>query len=388
MSSAGPPGAQTGEARYRQIRRVTWIGAVANLALAAVKVVTGWIAHSQALVADGVHSLSDLVSDGVVLLAARHATRDPDADHPYGHGRIETAATILVGILLLATAALLAHNALEALGAGDFAIPGIVALAVAVGSVAAKEALFRYTQAVGRRVRSRLLEANAWHHRTDALSSVVVVVGLAGTLLGMVTLDIIGALVVAAMIAKVGIDLIWQSLRELVDTGLDDQALARLREAAATIDGVQHVHTVRSRWMGHHALLDLHVRVTPRASVSEGHRIAEAVRLALLDHGSRLADVMVHVDPEEDTDGGPSNALPLRRELMQRLHARWTGLAAAERVEGINLHYLGGQVHLDITLAPQTDATGDHAAEAEALRAAAAAEPGVGSVTIRERIAP
>jgi cation diffusion facilitator family transporter len=208
LSGAGTAGAQTSDARYRQIGRVTWIGALSNVALAAVKVVTGWIAHSQALIADGIHSLSDLVSDAVVLLAARHATRDADADHPYGHGRIETAATILVGILLLATAALLANNALDALGAGDFTTPGVIALAVAVASVAAKEALFRYTRRIARRVRSRLLEANAWHHRTDALSSIVVVVGLAGTLLGMVTLDVIGALVVAAMIAKVGIDLI------------------------------------------------------------------------------------------------------------------------------------------------------------------------------------
>lgn len=375
-------------ARYRQIGWVTWVGVAANLALAGAKVVVGVVAQSQALVADGVHSLSDLVSDLVVLLAAREAARDPDSDHPYGHGRIETAATILVGILLLGTAALLGLNAIESLGSGALVIPGIAALAVAVASVAAKEALFRYTRAVGRRVRSRLLEANAWHHRSDALSSVVVAIGIGGTLLGMATLDAIAALVVAVMVAKVGCDLIWQSLRELVDTGLDDRERDRLRAQAGAVDGVRHVHTVRSRWMGHHALVDLHVRVGPRVSVSEGHRIAEAVRHQLLNHGTRLADVMVHVDPEDDTDGGPSNDLPLRSELIERLHRRWQGLRAAERVEGITLHYLDGQVHLQITLAPDPRDAGSTTAEAEALRAAIAAEPGVGSVMVHERVAP
>lgn len=381
---ANPP--EFGPDRYRQIGRVTWVGAAANLALAALKVVVGVIAQSQALVADGVHSLSDLVSDGVVLFAARQAARDADADHPYGHGRIETAATILVGISLLGTAALLGHNAVESLGAGNLRSPELAALLVALGSVAAKEILFRYTRAVGRRVRSRLLEANAWHHRSDALSSIVVAAGIGGTLAGMATFDAIAALVVAAMVAKVGIDLIWQSLRELVDTGLDDTECERLRERAAAVDGVRHVHTVRSRWMGHYALVDLHVRVGPRVSVSEGHRIAEAVRLALLEHGSRLADVMVHVDPEEDTDGGPSNDLPLRSELTERLQRRWAGLPGSERVEGVTLHYLGGQVHVQVTLAPYSDGGGP--ANAEALRSAAAAEPSVGSATIFQRVAP
>ena len=215
----------------------------------------------------------------------------------------------------------------------------------------------------------------------------MVAVGIAGTLAGVPTLDAVAALVVAAMVAKVGFDLIWQSLRELVDTGLDDRECERLRELAGAVDGVRHVHTVRSRWMGHHALVDLHVRVGPRVSVSEGHRIAEAVRLELLNNGARLADVMVHVDPEDDTDGGPSNDLPLRGELTQRLQARWAGLPGAERVEGVTLHYLDGQVHVQIALAPYTE-DGGRPANAEALRAAAAAEPGVGSVIVFQRIAP
>lgn len=374
-------------ARYRATRRVTWVGIAVNLVLAAIKITAGTLGNSQALVADGVHSISDLVTDAVVLLAARHAAQEADRDHPYGHGRIETAATVFVGILLLGTAALIAERAVATLGGEALVAPGIATLLVALLAVAAKEGLFHYTRRIGRRIRSRLLEANAWHHRSDALSSIVVAIGIGGALAGMLTLDAVAALVVAVMIAKVGLDLIWQSLRELVDTGLDPETLEDLETSAQTVDGVKHLHTLRSRWMGHHALLDLHIQVGQRVSVSEGHRIAEAVRLRLLDRAPQLGDVMVHVDPEEDTNGGPSNALPQRTELVGRLWRRWTGLAAMGRIEGLTLHYLGGRVHLEVTLTPAPPGV-DAAAEAEALRRAAREVEDIGTVTVVERIAP
>jgi len=386
LDSPAPPQADAGY-RYRATRRVTWTGIGVNLALAAIKILAGTVGHSQALVADGVHSISDLVTDAVVLLAARTAARDADHDHPYGHGRIETAATVFVGILLLGTAFLIAERAVVTLGDGALMAPGVLTLVVALASVAAKEALFHYTRRVGRRIRSRLLEANAWHHRSDALSSIVVALGIGGALAGVLTLDAVAAIVVAVMIAKVGLDLIWQSLRELVDTGLDSATLQGLRDSAQSVDGVKHVHTLRSRWMGHHALLDLHVQTAQRISVSEGHRIAEAVRLRLLDRAPQLGDVMVHVDPEQDTDGGPSNELPQRTEIIGRLWQRWTGLAAMARIEGVTLHYLGGRVHLVITLAP-APAGVDGPAEAEALRGAARQVADVGTVTVVERVAP
>jgi cation diffusion facilitator family transporter len=374
-------------ARYRDTRRVTWVGIAANLILAGIKVVTGVLGQSQALVLDGVHSLSDLVTDAVVLLAARHAAREADADHPYGHGRIETAATVIVGVLLLATALVLGHDAVQSLGEPPAGAPGVLTLAVALASVGAKEWLFRYTRAVARALRSRLLEANAWHHRSDALSSIVVAAGIAGALSGFLALDAIAAIVVALMVAKAGWELIWHSLRELVDTGLDTAVLQDLRDEAGAVDGVKHVHTLRSRSMGHSVLLDLHIQVGPRVSVSEGHRVGEAVRQRLMQRRPGLGDVMVHVDPEEDTDGGPSNALPLRTEIIARLWRRWTGLAAMGRIENVTLHYLGARVHVQVTLAP-APAGVDAAAEAEALRAATAADADVGAVSVVERIAP
>lgn len=367
---------------------MTWVGIAVNLALAGVKTVTGVAGQSQALVADGIHSLSDLVTDAVVLLAARHAARGADHDHPYGHGRIETAATVLVGLLLLLTAVLIGHNAVVSLGAATRpGPPSLVTLVIAFGSVAGKEALFHYTRHAGRSIGSRLLEANAWHHRSDALSSVVVGFGIGGALAGVVTLDAVAAVIVAVMIAKVGWDVIRDSLRELVDTGFDPEAVAELRDEALAVDGAKHAHTFRSRWMGHRALVDLHIRVGSRVSVSEGHRVAEAVRLRLLDRLSRVADVMVHVDPEDDTDGGPSNELPLRKELCERLRTRMDGFAGAKRIEGLTLHYLAGRVHLEIVLRPAGPGT-DSAGTAEALRRAAVAEPEIGNVSVLERVAP
>lgn len=381
-------GSPASASRYRETRRVTLVGVVVNLALALVKIAGGVLGNSQALVADGVHSLSDLFSDAVVVVAAREAARDPDVDHPYGHGRIETAATVVVGILLLATAFGLGYRAVQSLtDATGLMAPAAITLIIALGSMVAKEALFHYTRRSGRRIASRLLEANAWHHRSDALSSVIVAVGIGGALAGFVVLDAVGAIIVAVMVAKVGWDLIWRSLQELVDTGLDPELVDELQAAAAAIDGVKSAHTLRSRWMGHSVLVDLHIQVSPRISVSEGHRIAEAVRLALRERAPRLADVMVHVDPEEDTDGGPSNALPLRGELVERLRRGWQGLAAAERIEGLTVHYLGGKAHLQLVLGPPP-AGAEAAAEAEALRRVICRDADVGNVTILERIAP
>lgn len=379
---------QTNGARYRATRQVTLVGVVVNVLLALVKIVCGVLGNSLALVADGVHSLSDLVSDAVVILAAREASREADHDHPYGHARIETAATVVVGILLLGTAFAVGYQAIVNLtDAAALVVPAALTLIIALGSMIAKESLFQYTRRVGRRIHSRLVEANAWHHRSDALSSIVVAAGIAGALAGVLVLDAVAAIIVALMVAKVGWDLIWQSLRELVDTALDHDAIADLRATTLAVDGVRYVHTLRSRRMGHNALLDLHIQVGPRISVSEGHRIAEEVRMRLLRRGHNLADVMVHVDPEDDTDGGPSNALPLRGELVDRLRPCWDGLTGADRIEGLTLHYLGGKVHLQIVLGPPLPGA-DPATEAELLRRAASEDPDVGNVTIVERTAP
>ncbi|MCG5547817.1 cation diffusion facilitator family transporter [Halorhodospira halochloris] len=342
--------AQRSPARAK--RKVTLIGAATNLLLGAGKIVAGYIGQSQALIVDGIHSLSDLLSDAMVLLAASYGSQEADSDHPYGHARIETAATAGVGAILLLVAAGFIYDAINRLLIDPTAllIPGWLALVVAVGSLVVKEALYHYTQAVGKRVRSDLICANAWHHRSDALSSLVVVGGIIGVFIGFPWLDAVAAIVVALMLAHIGLQFAWQSMRELVDTGLDNDEVEYIELLVARIDGVRAVHGLRTRYMGQDALVDLHVLVDPRLSVSEGHRISEAVRHRLVRDVSSVSEVLVHVDHEDPSWDDETAALPLRRRVERDLYEQWQDMAAADMIERIDLHYMEGKLEVEIHL--------------------------------------
>jgi cation diffusion facilitator family transporter len=288
-----------GSSEYALKRQVTLVGGGVNLVLAAGKVFFGYVGQSQALIADGVHSLSDLISDVFVLVATRFGSQGPDTVHPYGHGRFETVATVGIGLLLLAVAAGFAYDAaLRLMYPEDLWTPGWIALGAALASVLSKEVLYRYTIAVGRRVRSRLIEANAWHHRSDSLSSVVVIVGVIGAMAGFAWFDAAAAIIVAVMVGVVGWQFAWRSLRELVDTGLDSKALADLRELTDQVDGVRSHHGLRSRCIGKDVLIDVHIVVDPELTVAEGHRIGEEVRTRLMQRIDNATEVLVHVDIE------------------------------------------------------------------------------------------
>lgn len=370
--------------RYRAARRVTVVGAVVNLLLTAAKIVVGWLAHSQALIADGIHSLSDLASDAVVLLAARHASREADQDHPYGHRRIETLATVVLGAALIAVGLGLAIDAGRRIFAPDLLLrPGAAALAVALVSVASKEWLYRYTLRAAQALRSDLLRANAWHHRTDAISSLVVLAGVGGTMAGFPYLDAVAAIGVAGFIVRIGWELAFHSVRELIDTGLEPERLAAIRRAILAVDGVRSLHMLRTRRMGPDALVDVHIQVDPRLSVSEGHQIGETVRRRLIEEVEEVADVTVHVDPEDDAQGPLGEGLPLRAEVLERLGRRWAEIPAARRIDEVTLHYLDGKIHVDVLL--PLAAVRDHAEArrvASALRAAARELPELGEVRI------
>jgi len=340
-----------GARRYGEIRRVTIVGAWINAVLVVIKLLFGYLAHSQALIADGLHSLSDLASDFLLLFAAKHATRDADEDHPYGHGRIETVFGIVQGAILGGFAIGIAYDAvLRLLEPARLLQPTAAALMVAAVSIVAKEALYRYTIKAARRLRSNMLRGNAWDHRSDAISSIIVLVGVAGTLMGVPYLDALAAVGVALMIIKIGWELIWQSLRELIDTALDAEVVAQIHDEIMRIDGVRRAHTLRTRKSGGDALVDVHIQVDPTLSVSEGHRIGEKARDALIARIEGVADVTVHIDPEDDETSSPSNHLPLREEIVQSLRRRWQPLPEAAAIEDITLHYLDGKIHVDVTL--------------------------------------
>lgn len=352
MNADTPVQALTPEqVRYRETRKVTVVGGVLDLVLGVAKIVVGLYNHSQALVADGVHSLSDLATDFMVVFAAKHASAEADANHPYGHARFETVATVALGVALIAVGAGLGYDAASRLFEPERLLdPGWLSLAVAAVSIVSKEAIYHYTMRAAKRLRSNLLRANAWHSRSDAISSVIVVVGVAGSMAGLNYLDAVAAVGVAFMIAKIGWDLAWNSIRELVDTALDAERVEAIRDTIRSVTGVRDLHLLRTRRMGADALVDVHIQVDPRLSVSEGHQVSEAVRHRVIDEIDEVADVMVHIDPENDETSQPCGDLPLRKELMAKLREAWVDVDAAAQVDKITVHYLGGKVHLDLFL--------------------------------------
>ncbi len=338
--------------RYQEVRKVTLIGSLVDFLLGVAKILVGVVAHSQALVADGVHSLSDLATDFIVLYAAKHSHREADEDHPYGHGRIETLATVGLGISLIAVALGIGYDAVQRMNEPDhLQVPGMLALGVAFISVISKEAIYQYTRNAARRLRSNMLMANAWHSRSDAISSIVVIIGILGAMMGYTYLDSVAAIAVAAMIAKIGFDLVRDSSRELIDTALDPELTDHIRDEVLDVDGVRALHMLRSRRSGGDALVDLHLQVDPRISVSEGHQIGDTVRRRLLKRVEEVTDVTVHIDPENDEQESPCDQLPLRGMVIDKLKQYWSE-AGIEDIDDdqITLHYLGGRLQIELYL--------------------------------------
>jgi len=333
--------------RTVETQRVAVVSALVNLLLAGVKLVVGSIANSAALVADGIHSLSDLLSDVLVWIAAHHSGHGPDEEHPYGHGRFETAATLGLGILLALVALGIVWDAVAGAFHHRESLPGILAIYAALFSILANEGLYWYTLLVARRINSEMLRANAWHHRTDAISSIVVLIGVAGAMLGWPYLDSLAAVIVGVMVAKIAWDLGWEAMQELVDASLDEETVRAATRAIESVDGVRSIHMLRTRRHGHQAAADVHVQVAPRLSVSEGHMISQAVEDRLKESVESITDVTVHIDPEDDEQAPPCRGLPLRGEALQLLRASWPALPDPHE---IRLHYLSGRIDIELSL--------------------------------------
>jgi len=332
--------------------KATWWGLIVNLLLSIGKLVVGFIGHSHALIADGLHSLSDLVSDGMVLLATHHANIDADEDHPYGHARYETFATIALAVLLTVVGVGIGIDAINRLmDFQNIITPTSMTLVIASISILSKEALYQYTMVVARKVKSKLLEANAWHHRSDAISSIVVFIGIAGAIFGYPWLDSAAAIVVALMICKIAWDLGHQSFQELVDTGLEPDTLQAMEKTILSIDGVEQMHMLRTRRMGHSALADVHILVSPKLSVSEGHQISEAVGTTLSKQFNEINDITVHIDPEDDELAENScKHLPLRVDVLEQLKIHWQNIPETHNVLHTTLHYLDGAINIELIL--------------------------------------
>ena len=335
--------------RYEMSRRAAIVGAITNTVLAVLKILFGWLGHSQSLIADGVHSLSDLLTDALVLFTAHHANEEPDEEHPYGHGRFETVGTLVLGgFLVIIGIGIVWDAGFRLFAPEELLSPATLTLYVAAFSILANEVLFFYTRHLANLINSDLLRANAWHHRSDSVSSIVVLVGIGGTILGLPYLDAIAAVIVGVMVIKIGWDLGWQAIQELADAGLEEESLDEIRQIIGSVSGVNSVHMLRTRKLGGHALADVHVQVDPWLSVSEGHRIAEVVQYGLIDRVDVLEDVTVHIDPEDD-EAGPSCAnLPLREEAEKMLLSHWSEMACFDERIRIVLHYLAGKIDVDL----------------------------------------
>lgn len=294
------------------VRRVAWVGLTINLVLSAVKFTAGILGQSQAVVADAVHSLSDSVTDIALLVGVRYWSKPPDEHHPYGHRRIETAVTIFIAVVLAAAGVGLAYRGLTALRVRSVGPPGWIAFAAAVVSIVIKEALSRWTAAVGKRLKSSAVAANAWHHRSDALSSVPVAmaVALAAIVPEWSFLDRVGAVLVSAFILHAAWKIAAPAMGQMIDTGASEKVRERIRTIATETDGVETVHAIRTRYLGSGIQVDLHVLVDPDLTVRRGHEISEAVKQRLLTAGPDVLDVVVHLEPYEsgtDLDGaGPA----------------------------------------------------------------------------------
>jgi len=339
------------EQRKQEAQKVTIIGAILDTCLGFAKIIIGMLSNSSALVADGIHSFSDLLTDFVVVFVFHISGEEPDDNHPWGHGRFETIGTVILGGVLIAVAGAMAFESLKALVTSQtFATPGWPALVVAGLSILSKEWIFRYTLAAGKQLKSDLLIANAWHSRTDSFSSIVVLIGILGSMAGITWLDAVAAIGVACFVAKIGWDLTWASIKELVDTSLPEERVQALKETAQSIDGIIDVHSFKSRRMGGKSQLEMHIQVAPYLSASEGHWIGDMAVITLLQRFDDIGHVIFHIDTYDDDEEHFCRVLPLRTDVQRELSQHLAKIAPQLTDYYLTLHYHHDLIEIDIKL--------------------------------------
>jgi cation diffusion facilitator family transporter len=336
--------------RSSTIKRVTYVGIIVNILLSLAQIISGLLAHSQALIADGLHTLADLISDFVVIFAAHHAARDADADHPYGHARIETLTSIFLGIALITVAIGIGYRGILSVAEPSPQQTEPYAIAFAFLAIFSKEFLYRYTIRAARKIRSTLLESNALHHRSDVFSSIIVVIGVSAQILGVEHMDALAAIVISIMISFMGIHLVKKAFTELIDTSLDQELVENIKDYVVNMDGVLAVHRLRSRSMGGMGYIDIEIRVSPDISVSEAHFISLHIENTIKKEFQDINDVTIHIDPLADTDHDNIVNLPNRAELLFSLYSSWEDIDGADKLCNIRLHYLTKEVDVDVVL--------------------------------------
>ena len=349
---------------YSEIRRLTLIGGVLDLFLGFVKVLVGYIGNSQALIADGIHSLSDLITDILVLVATKHSAQAADEGHPYGHDRIQTLVSLALAGSLGIIAIVIAWDAvIRIVSPESLLLPGFWPLAVAAISVVSKEGYFQYVVRHPSTATSRMLYANAWHSRSDALSSLAVIVGVGGVLAGFAWADAFAAIVVAGLLLVVAYRIGREGAEELIDSAASPVLNANMRKTILSIEGVKDSHELRTRRMADKVLADVHIRVDPLISVSEGHRIGDEVMDTLKTRFPEVGDVVVHIDPEDDIVGDVYSKLPMRSVIVAEINTSLHNLRNnfdsrfSLQPKNIVVHYLDDGCRIEIWMTMPDEAT-------------------------------
>ena len=280
--------------------KVSKVGIVANLVLTLFKLLAGVIAHSGAMVSDAIHSASDVFSTIVVIIGIRISSKASDKDHPYGHERLECVASIVLATVLAVTGLGIGYSAVSKIAGGDYsqlAVPGILALVAAIVSILVKESMFHYTRIYAKRIDSGALMADAWHHRSDALSSVGAMIGIAGARIGFPILDPIASLVICLFIEKAAYDIFMDAVDKMVDKACDEEVETKLRECALAQEGVLGVDLLHTRVFANKIYVDIEIRVDGDKKLRESHGIAERVHDAIEQTFPKVKHIMVHVNP-------------------------------------------------------------------------------------------
>ena len=336
------------EHKSKKIKKAAYIAIFVNGIFGGLKTIGGFLFQSHALLADGLHSLSDLIIDFMVIIGGHWSHQEADAEHPYGHQRIETALTLFISIFLIFTGFFIALDAFRGMIHPFPQHPTPMALVLALISALANEVLFRYTMHLNKEIDTKLLKACAWHHRSDALTAIVVVIGILLSILGLHRLDHLAAIVVGLIIIKMGWDYTFESIQQLIDKGVDHQIHENISECINQTPGVEKIHQLRTRLMGQDIFVDVHVLVDPYISVSAGHFIAQDVHYRLMKHILNIKDVVVHIDPEDDEDNNPNQNLPDTEKISQKLIKIWR--KQYPEIADWNLHYLNQEIQLDLII--------------------------------------
>ena len=329
--------------------KVTLVGAGANLLLSVIKFLGGIFGNSTAMIADAIHSLSDLLTDAVVLFTHKIGRMPKDEGHPYGHGRAESIGAVVIGAIIIIAGIGLGYETFLIVSSGQFRIPGWIAALSAVLSILINEWLFHYTLKVGEKIHSPTIIANAWHHRSDAISSIAALVGIIAGFSGYPIMDPVAGAIVGLMIVRVGYMIVAEGINDLMDTALSEDKTDEIRKAIGEIHEVLAFHDLRTRRMGGKVFMDVHILVDLDLTVTEGHKIAESVRRKLINTMDNVEDVLVHVDAEDDTEVEPIYKAT-REELHPIIDPILQSIDEALVKTGLRVHYVKGKTIVELYL--------------------------------------